>query len=195
MPVDISSNVKIYSLKAIYLKTKQIDIYLTKNIYFTSQNPYIDHCWGGGVWLRAATLPDPGSMITLALLPHRPRVTRLHQHTGRHMQELDCYLLLFPTFRQNYRVSKKYLTWSRLEILRFLWILGQWDRNECLTQNLNNAGISFLETSPKLVMHFKCACKILMHMYYCLTYDFNYDYYFNDDSVKMRHFFIYTING
>ena len=30
MSVDISSNVKIYSLKAIYLKTKQIDIYLTK---------------------------------------------------------------------------------------------------------------------------------------------------------------------
>ena len=84
-------------------------------------DPYIDHCWGGGVWLRAATLPDPGSMITLALLPHRPRVTRLHQHTGRHMQELDCYLLLFPIFRQNCRVSKKYLTWSCLP----LQILGQ----------------------------------------------------------------------
>ena len=59
----------------------------------------------------------------------------------------------------------------------------------------NYTGMSFLETSRKVVMHFKCACKILMHMYYCLTYDFNYDYYFNDDSVKMRHFFIYTING
>ena len=43
--------------------------------------------------------------------------------------------------------------------------------------------ISFL--SPKVVMHFKCACKMLMRMYYCLTYDFNYDYYFNDDFVKM----------
>ena len=49
----------------------------------------------------------------------------------------------------------------------------------------NDTRILLLETSPKVEMHFKCACKILMRMYYCLTYDFNYDYYFNDDSVKM----------